>query len=80
MILLLRAIFAALGQVLTGQDRAAAQAASDKADTNARLDALEAHLAELSAAVEHLRVLVEGDTLIAAVGAPAFTPAAGEHQ
>lgn len=66
MISLLRAIFNALNEVLAGQDAAAQQAASDLAELNTQL-------ADLSAAVEHLRVLIEDDSIIAVVGVPTFT-------
>jgi hypothetical protein len=73
MIGLLRAILNAVERLLAGQSEAERQASADKVS-------LDAQLAELSAAVEHLRVLVEGDTLIAAVGAPTFTPTGGSTQ
>ncbi len=67
MIGLLHQILDAVRRVLAGQ-----QSAEDSATT--RQDALEARLSDLSAAVEHLRVLVEGDTTPTAVGVPTFTP------
>jgi len=68
----LRAIFAAVEQVLGGQAAAEQRAAADLAETAARLDVL-------SAAVDHIRSLIEdSDTSPAVVGAPTFT--AGEHQ
>jgi hypothetical protein len=75
----LRAIFAALLRVLEGQGEAAKQAEADTAALVARVDALEAVVnstsAELGAAVEHLRVLIEdSDPNPAVVGAPTFTP------
>lgn len=66
MISLLRAIFNALNEVLNGQDAAAKQAAADLAE-------LQSQLGKLAAAVEHLRVLIEDDTIIATVGPPTFT-------
>jgi multidrug resistance efflux pump len=75
----LKAIFTALLRVLEGQDEAARQAEADLAALLARVDALEAVVtsmsAELAAAVEHLRVLIEdSDPNPAVVGAPTFTP------
>lgn len=67
MIGLLRAAIRALELVLGGQESAARQAADDRG-------AILAALASQAAAVEHLRDLIEGDTLPAAVGAPTFTP------
>lgn len=76
----LRAIFAALIEVLDSQREAAAQAAADKADLDAQIAAVGSQLAALSAAVEHIRSLVEdSDEIPAAVGAPTFI-ATGEHQ
>lgn len=73
MIGLLYAILCAVRDILRGQDAAAAQAADD-------LSSLTNQLADLSAAVEHLRVLVEGDEIVTAVGAPTFTPTGGSNQ
>lgn len=70
----LRAIFAAVERVLGGQAEAERQAAADLSD-------LTSQLTSLSAAVEHLRVLIEdSDPSPAVVGAPTFTPTQGEHQ
>ena len=60
MIGLLHAVLRALAAILEGQDRAALQAAVDTA--------------AVLAAVEHVRSLIEDDTLPAEVGAPTFTP------
>ena len=79
MIGLLHAIFDVLLRVLARQDEAAEQAASDLSATIDRIASAsasaEARLEALSAAVEHLRVLIEdSDNLPAVVGAPTFTP------
>jgi hypothetical protein len=69
MIGLLRAIFEALHEVLTGQDSAAELAVSNKASTDLQL-------AALSAAIEHLRTLVEDDTIPTTITPPTFTEGA----
>ena len=73
----LRAIFAALGEVIAGQVRAAEQAAADRAALDAGLADVHARQQALDAAIEHLRELIEGDTLVASVGTPTFTPTGG---
>jgi hypothetical protein len=76
----LRAIFAALVAVLDNQRAATEQAAADKADLDAQIAAVGKQLVALSAAVEHIRSLVEdSDEIPAAVGAPTFI-ATGGHQ
>ena len=60
MIALLRAILANLLELISSESAA-------KAD-------IDSQLAAQSAAIEHLRVLIEGDSIPTAVGAPTFTP------
>jgi hypothetical protein len=67
MIGFLRAILDALVRVLTGQAEAKADLDQLRAD-------IDDQLASQSAAIEHLRELIEGDELPAAVGVPTFTP------
>ncbi len=71
---LLRAILAALRDVLANQQEAASLAAANQAELDGRLDALDARVDAVSAAVEHIRVLVEDDSVPTAVGVPTFTP------
>lgn len=70
MIGLLRAIFDALRLMLAGQQELWDRAAKDKAD-------LDTQLAAQSAAIEHLRALIEDDSIPTTVGAPTFTPTGG---
>ena len=67
MIGLLRAVFRALEAVLSGQQSAADQAASDKADLLIQTGVLSAQITVLADAVEHIRLLLEEDDIPAAV-------------
>jgi hypothetical protein len=64
---LLRAIASALRLVLDRQGECARRQAEDRAAIEARLDAL-------AAAVEHIRAVLEADSVPAYVGEPTFTP------
>lgn len=78
MIALLRAIFDALRRVLENQDEASEQAVADKVDLDAQIAVVVAQLTALSAAIEHIRSLVEdSDEIPTAVGAPTFTATGG---
>lgn len=70
MIGFLRAILDALVRVLTGQEEAEAALVQFRAD-------IDDQLATQSAAIEHLRLLIEGDELPAVVGVPTFQPTGG---
>ena len=67
MIGLLRALLTALVQLVSGEEAAADLAVSNKAS-------LDLQLAAQSAAIEHLRALIEDDSVPTAVGAPTFIP------
>jgi hypothetical protein len=67
MIGFLRAILEALGKLLAGQNAASDQVATLESSMDAQFKAQ-------ADAIEHLRVLIEGDELPATVGTPTFTP------
>lgn len=69
MIALLRSILGALAQLIAGQAAAAELAVSNKAS-------LDLQLAAQSAAIEHLRALIEDDAIPTTVGVPTFTEGA----
>ena len=70
MIGFLRAILEALGHVLENQKTADLFITDFKRDMDETLKAQ-------GEAIEHLRVLIEGDELPAAVGVPTFQPTGG---
>lgn len=70
MISLLRAILQALLDIIANQKASTAQVADLGTDLGARLTAQ-------SAAIEHLRVLIEDDSIPIVVGTPTFTPTGG---
>jgi hypothetical protein len=70
MIALLRAILEALRDLGMGQ-----KSLSDQ--MNAFQGDIDSQLAAQTAAIEHLRVLIEGDEIPVNVGTPTFTPTGG---
>jgi hypothetical protein len=77
----LRAILEALGKLLAGQNAASDQVATLESSMDTQFADLKAgidsQLADQDIAIEHLRVLIEGDELPATVGTPTFTPTGG---
>jgi len=70
MIGFLRAILEALRDLAMGQKSLSDQVNTFQGD-------MDTQLAAQGAAIEHLRVLIEGDELPATVGPPTFTPTGG---
>lgn len=77
MIGFLRAILDRLASVLNRQEEAEADLTQFRADIDDQLAAVRAAQQQALDAIEHVRVLIEGDELPAAVGAPTFTPTGG---
>lgn len=78
MISLLRSILTTLRDLILGQKSLSDQINAFEGDVDTQLAALRADLTDqftaTDAAIEHLRVLIEGDELPTSVGTPTFTP------
>ena len=79
MIGFLRAIFDALIRVLTKQDEAWSKLVQFQADMDDQFATQAAAQQQALAAIDHLRVLIEGDELPAIVNPPTFS-ATGDTQ
>jgi hypothetical protein len=73
MIAILRAILDALGKVLAGQTAASDQVATLESSMDAQFKAQ-------ADSIEHLRILIEGDSIPTVVGPPTFTSSNGSGQ
>ena len=79
MIGFLRAILDALGRVLNRQAETEAHLTQFQADVDDQFAALRAAQQQTLDAIEHLRVLIEGDDLPATVNPPTFSATGGNQ-